>query len=196
MGSLRFGSNGFVAYPKDHHPRHVHGLSENIKVILDLLDDGGVALSDRKDVILPTNAKHMKGNVLSTDADIDAAVARGKAAGVDHEPRPESVRYVAQYDIYIVHLSDNTRLVLQREKLQGLENATKAQLAKVEILGRGLHWEDLDVDLFVPALVKGVFGTRRWMSELGRAGGSVTSVAKAGAARANGAKGGRPRKRA
>jgi hypothetical protein len=33
------------------------------------------------------------------------------------------------------------------------------------------------------------------MSELGRLGGRVTSEAKARAARANGAKGGRPRKR-
>jgi hypothetical protein len=47
----------------------------------------------------------------------------------------------------------------------------------------------------VPALVAGIFGTKRWMTgELARIAGRVRSPAKASAARANGAKGGRPRK--
>jgi len=51
--------------------------------------------------------------------------------------------------------------------------------------------------LYVPALVSGIFGTRAWMTrELARAGGRKTSEAKTVAARANGAKGGRPRKAA
>jgi len=51
------------------------------------------------------------------------------------------------------------------------------------------------VDLCVPALVSGIFGTRAWMTrELARAAGRTKSPAKAAAARSNGAKGGRPRK--
>jgi hypothetical protein len=46
----------------------------------------------------------------------------------------------------------------------------------------------------VAGLVAGVFGTRAWMAELGRKGGSVTSEAKASAVRENGKKGGRLRK--
>jgi hypothetical protein len=53
----------------------------------------------------------------------------------------------------------------------------------------------LDVDHYIPALLEGVFGTKRWMSELGRRGGSKTSAAKAAAARENGRRGGRPRTR-
>ena len=56
-----------------------------------------------------------------------------------------------------------------------------------------LHWEKLDVDFSVPGLVAGIFGTARWMAA--RAG-RASSPAKAAAARANGAKGGRPRKAA
>jgi hypothetical protein len=57
-----------------------------------------------------------------------------------------------------------------------------------------LHWPALDVDLFVPGLVVGIFGTRAWMTrELARVAGQTTSPAKAAAARSNGAKGGRPR---
>lgn len=73
------------------------------------------------------------------------------------------------------------------------KQATAEELADIELLGRGygLHWEQLDVDYTVPGLVNGVFGTARWMAA--RAG-RATSPAKAEAARANGAKGGRPRK--
>jgi len=43
--------------------------------------------------------------------------------------------------------------------------------------------------------VAGIFGTRAWMNRaLARHAGRQTSTAKAAAARANGAKGGRPKK--
>ena len=57
--------------------------------------------------------------------------------------------------------------------------------------GYGLHWEALNEDHALPALVAGIFGTKRYMAQLA---GRATSPAKAAAARANGAKGGRPRK--
>jgi hypothetical protein len=78
---------------------------------------------------------------------------------------------------------------------QGLESATEAQLGQIEILGAGygLHWEALDVDLTIPGLMAGLFGTRAYMAQQA---GRATSPAKAAAARANGAKGGRPRRSA
>jgi hypothetical protein len=60
--------------------------------------------------------------------------------------------------------------------------------------GLGLHWPMLDADLYVPALVKGILGTKQWMTQIGAVGGSASTVAKAAAARANGKLGGRPRK--
>ncbi len=56
-----------------------------------------------------------------------------------------------------------------------------------------LHGPQLDEDYPVPGLMNGVFGTAKWLAA--RAGRG-TSEAKAAAARANGAKGGRPRKSA
>ena len=78
---------------------------------------------------------------------------------------------------------------------QGLEAATDDELASVEILGAGygLHWETLDADLSVPGLLAGLFGTKAYIA---RRAGQATSPAKSAAARANGAKGGRPRKQA
>jgi hypothetical protein len=136
-------------------------------------------------------AKH---RVVTTDAEIDAAIER--ASGIADEPRVLRVEYRSGrgLDLLILHMSDGHRCVLPREDLQGLQGATREQISKVEILGRGtgLHWPALDVDLYVPALLKGIYGTRQWMAELGRAGGSKTSSAKRRASRANGRKGGRP----
>jgi hypothetical protein len=128
-----------------------------------------------------------------TDAQIDAAFERGRAARLQ-EPRAEGVRYDAPSERVIVELTNGCTFAFPPHLAQGLEAATKAQLSEVKILGAGsgLHWESLDVDLSVPDLLAGLFGTR---AHLARQAGQATSVAKA-AARANGARGGRPRKSA
>ena len=79
---------------------------------------------------------------------------------------------------------------------QGLAGAKAAELRIIEVSasGLGLHWPQLDADLYVPALVKGILGTKQWMTQIGALGGTATTVAKAEAARANGKLGGRPRK--
>jgi hypothetical protein len=81
------------------------------------------------------------------------------------------------------------------ERLREIRRASDDDLSEVELLGGGsvLHWEELDADYSVPALILSALRPRDIASHLGRAGGRVTSRAKARAARANGAKGGRPR---
>ncbi|HEY9549132.1 MAG TPA: DUF2442 domain-containing protein, partial [Kiloniellaceae bacterium] len=77
-------------------------------------------------------------------------------------------------------------------------NARLKDLAQVEICmaGRGLHFPTLDADLYIPALLDGIFGSARWTAaKLGQAGGKVKSAAKASASRENGKLGGRPRKK-
>jgi hypothetical protein len=129
-----------------------------------------------------------------TDAQIEAALQRGADARA-FEPRAASVRFDGATGRIAVELTNGCAFVFPPQAAQGLENATAAQLAQVEILGAGsgLHWEALDVDLSVPGLLAGVFGTKSWLA---RRAGQTRSSAKAAAARANGAKGGRPRKRA
>ncbi|MGH7152508.1 MAG: DUF2442 domain-containing protein [Acetobacteraceae bacterium] len=129
-----------------------------------------------------------------TDARIDAALERGRAARL-HEPRAAAARYDGQFDRMIVELTNGCTFAFPPHLAQGLETATEDQLTQAEILGagHGLHWEALDTDLSVPGLLAGLFGTRTFMA---RHAGRATSPAKAAAARANGAKGGRPRKAA
>lgn len=62
-------------------------------------------------------------------------------------------------------------------------------------LGDGLLFREAGEGIYVPGLLRGLFDDA-YRAALGKAGGSSKSVAKAKAARANGTKGGRPRKRA
>jgi hypothetical protein len=127
-----------------------------------------------------------------TDAQIDAALERG-AAAPRIEPRAASARYDRATGRVIVELTNGCSFSFPPGLAQGLETATDDQLGGIEILGAGygLHWDALDADLSVPGLLCGLFGTRAYMA---RHAGQATSVAKAAAARTNGAKGGRPRK--
>jgi hypothetical protein len=129
-----------------------------------------------------------------TDAQIDAALERGEVARL-YEPHGTAARYDRLLDRITVELTNGCTFAFPPRLAQGLENATEDQLAQVELLGAGsgLHWEALDVDLSIPDLLVGLFGTKAFMA---RHAGRATSPAKAAAARANGAKGGRPPKAA
>lgn len=135
--------------------------------------------------------------VATTDAEIDRAIELAK--GLQNEPRVTAVEYRPGpgLDLLVLKLSDGHRLLVPREDLQGLQSATKEQIARVEILGNGtgLHWPALDLDHYVPSLLRHVYGTKRWMAEIGRSGGSAKSAAKRKASRSNGLKGGRPRQK-
>jgi hypothetical protein len=133
-----------------------------------------------------------------TDAQLKAAEARGRKMR-ETEPRASSARYDQTTGKVVVDLVNGCSYAFPAQLVQDLQGASGESLAEIEVdsVGFNLHWPALDVDLFVPALVSGIFGTRRWMaSQLARIAGRTKSPAKAAAARLNGAKGGRPRKSA
>jgi hypothetical protein len=129
-----------------------------------------------------------------SDAEIDAALARG-AANQAAEPRARTVRFDTKSARLIIDLSNDCTFAVPTKLIEGLELAPPDQLSNVELLGAGyaLHWPELDVDITVPGLLAGVFGTRAHMARLA---GQTKSEAKSAAARVNGTKGGRPRKSA
>ncbi|OQP87312.1 hypothetical protein BTR14_05045 [Rhizobium rhizosphaerae] len=130
-----------------------------------------------------------------SDRDFAAAVQRGQKARSDFVAA--SARYDAGAHALVVVLSNGVFVGFPVERLEGLQGADAAQLAhvRVEAGGLGLHWPDLDADLYVPALMEGIFGSRTWMAaQLGASGGQARSEAKASAAKRNGARGGRPRR--
>jgi hypothetical protein len=111
------------------------------------------------------------------------------------QPRAAKAHYDSRKARLVVELTNGVILMLPPKLLQGLKDASAAQLAKVELspLGTGLHWEALDADLGVAELAAGIFGSKTWMSELARFAGSKTSARKASSSRENGKRGGRPR---
>lgn len=109
-----------------------------------------------------------------------------------------AVRYDRRRERVVVSLNTGVELAFPPALAEGLADASPGDLAKIEITpsGLGLHWPSLDADLYVPSLLAGAFGGKGWMAaQLGAAGGSACSTAKARAARANGKLGGRPRKK-
>ena len=132
------------------------------------------------------------------EAQFDAAEARGQSL-MTNAVRAAEARYDRSTQRVTIDLTNGCAYAFPARLVQDLNGATDDELADVEVdgLGFNLHWPALDADLYVPALVSGLFGTRDWMTrELARHAGQATSPAKAAAARANGAKGGRPRKAA
>ena len=110
-----------------------------------------------------------------------------------------SARYDRRTARIVVNLNTGVQIAFPTRLAEGLANASPDDLAEIEVspAGLGLHWPKLDADVYMPALLQGVFGSKRWMAaQLGAAGGKARSRTKAAAARENGRKGGRPRKAA
>lgn len=138
-------------------------------------------------------------NWIISDSDLDNQISRAKDAGaaaLQNEPRAKSVRYSPTRRQVVVELTNGCSFIFPVDKAQGLAGASNKDLAAVKILGKGigLHWEKLDADISIASLVVGIFGSQAWMRELARRGGAASTPAKTAAARANGAKGGRPKK--
>jgi hypothetical protein len=114
-------------------------------------------------------------------------------------PRAESAHYDAGRNRIIVRLTTGVELGFAPGGVEGLERASVDDLKVIEVeaFGVGIRFPKLDTDLYVPALLEGVLGSKRWMAErLGAAGGRTRSAAKAAASRENGKRGGRPRRSA
>ena len=127
--------------------------------------------------------------------------ARAKARGEARmrRPRAESAHYDAGRNRVIVRLTTGVELGLAPRDVEGLQHASADDLKVIEVeaFGLGIHFPKLDADLYVPALLEGVLGSKRWMAaQLGAAGGRTRSAAKATASRENGKRGGRPRRSA
>jgi Protein of unknown function (DUF2442) len=127
---------------------------------------------------------------------IDEAKLRGKA-DLAHRARARRASYDEVHKRIVIDLMTGASFSFPARLAQGLAGSKAADLAKVELtpLGTGVHWPTLDVDFTVDGLLAGVFGTKAWTRAIASKAGSAQSPSKAAAARANGVKGGRPRRR-
>ncbi len=111
-------------------------------------------------------------------------------------PRAVAAHYDRRLGRIVIRLSSKLDVAFSPRDAQGLENATPSQLDKIEITpsGLGIHFPKLDADIYLPALLEGFLGTKKWMAAtLGATGGKSRSAAKTSASRTNGRLGGRPK---
>jgi hypothetical protein len=92
---------------------------------------------------------------------------------------------------------DGTRLSIPTTRIQELADAKADALATLEVSPScdSISFPAIDADIYIPGLLSDLYGSRV-LAEKGRAGGKRSSPAKTAAVRANGRKGGRPRKKA
>lgn len=131
-----------------------------------------------------------------TNEELDAIRQQSLLQDAAH-PRARAVGYDASTSAVTLQLSSGIRVEIPARLIEGLQHATPAQLAAIEMDSQGyaINWEELDVQMSVEGLLAGVFGTRRWMQQFARSGGKAKTPAKRAASRANGKLGGRPRKK-
>jgi Protein of unknown function (DUF2442) len=126
-----------------------------------------------------------------TRADFEAAVARGDA--LMRSPRAERAHFDAGRNRIIVRLTTGVEIGLVPADIEGLQGASPADLKKVavEASGLGIRFPTLDADLYVPALLEGVLGSKNWMARRASAVETGRRRPKVVAARKNGRKRGR-----
>jgi len=133
---------------------------------------------------------------MASPEEFEAANARGaeKLRG----PLAVGARYDRRLRRIVIRLNTGLDISFLPGAAQGLEGATGSDLDEIEVSpsGLGIHFPKLDADLYLPALLQGFMGSEKWAAaRLGARGGKVKSEAKAIAARQNGSRGGRPKRR-
>jgi len=130
----------------------------------------------------------------TTHDEFEAAALAGARERAEYGAN--GVYYDIQTRKIIISLRGDAQLSFPAYAVEGLEQASDDDLRTIELVddGCGLRLDRLDVDISIPGLMQGLYGTPKWMAaHLGRAGGAASSQRKAEAARENGKRGGRPR---
>lgn len=130
-----------------------------------------------------------------TEADVEKAIARGRKTRHLYA-RASSVRY--EDNCISIGFSDGSRVVLPVARLPEFAGFSLEDFAQLEVGfgGKALCCEAQDLDVSVTGLI----ATSKPLMDLATSlvasrNGRKSSAAKAAAARANGKKGGRPRKK-
>lgn len=134
-----------------------------------------------------------------TDAEYAAAIAAGRV-GAGAEIRAVTVRYVADRDAIELVTTTDAGFLIPRDWIGALQDTPTEALARLEVWpdGSAIALEERDihisVDGLLTALLPAMLPARIVAAIFSGHGGRAMSDAKRGSARANGRKGGRPRK--
>ena len=100
------------------------------------------------------------------DNQIDAAFLRESEQMF--EPRAIEVFYDRQSKKIIIHFDNGCTFECPVSLLQGVCDLTDDEISQVKLTPAGwsITWSSADLDFGVEELVKGVFGTKAWMSKI------------------------------
>ena len=100
----------------------------------------------------------------------EIAVALERAKQEPEEPRIVEGTYQRDLELFILKLSDGRRLVLPRENLQWVADATPEKAADFSFEPHGSHiwWPQLDEGLSLEGLLEGLTGNEKWMAKIQR----------------------------
>jgi len=132
---------------------------------------------------------------MELDDPVELANKRAQDFASSH-PKAVNAWYDRRIGRIVIHLDSRLEIAFSPHDAQGLEGAHPDQLEPIEISpsGFGIYFPKLDADIYLPALLEGFLGSKKWMAtRMGAAGGRAKSKAKSAAAKVNGQKGGRPR---
>lgn len=95
----------------------------------------------------------------------ESANQRGKRLRAS-VPKAVSAHYDRRRHRVVIGLSSNVEVGFSPRDAQGLERARPSQLEEIEISpsGLGIHFPRLDADLYLPAILEGFLGSRKWMA--------------------------------
>jgi len=141
----------------------------------------------------------MKSHQIS-DAEYAAALAAGRSE-TDTEIRAQAVRYVPERDAIEIVTNRNAGFLIPRQWVGVLQDVPTAELDRLEGWpdGSAIELEDRDIRIRVhgllTAILPAMLPSRTIATLFASRGGQATSRAKRISSRANGRKGGRPRRK-
>lgn len=131
----------------------------------------------------------------TTEAELELAIKAGRRRR-ETERRASGVHYDRERDAIWVDLTDGVTVSLPRQMVVEFRDVPPADMGGLRVppVGYGIKLDTHDINISVNGLIAALVKPAEMAASLGRLGGAVRSEKKVESARANGAKGGRPRK--
>jgi hypothetical protein len=131
----------------------------------------------------------------TTDEELQNAVQAGRKRR-HTQRRAASVRYDPARDAIEIEFTDGAGVRLPRTMIGEFRDVPPTDMAALHVspVGYGIRLDAHDITISVHGLVAALATLEDMAASLGKLGGSAKTEKKRDSARANGAKGGRPRK--
>ncbi len=109
-----------------------------------------------------------------------AAARRGREMW-KNVPHATQAMYDKRLHRVLIRLSNRLEIALNPDDHQSIQKALPEQLREIELMGKGyvIYFPKIDEGIYVPALIQGILGSKKWMEE------TAAKDRKAFAARAN-----------